>query len=224
MESIENIKHSIKKNLIDKDFIKWNKESINLLVSIFEYNEYKELYNSNLELLDKYIIWMKDNNFDKFEFKNRYSYDILVELYTLIKRDLYYDIKYNYIKQLNNFEQYSNKNINSFEQYSNKNINSFEQNSNNLYIYDYILFIIFVIGLIIIIIIRLIYYYYKNNNNIYQIQKPDPKYNFNLTLNLKDDIVKDGLKSFIPENNILRESMKLFGIDYNTILHKFNIL
>lgn len=102
------IKDEINEKLINTEFELWDKYSIIFLVSIFEFKEYSELYEGNLELLKKYILWARDNQ-DKVIGKNMYKYYTLVKIYHMINDDIFYDRHFDYKVDLNNTEsKYSN--------------------------------------------------------------------------------------------------------------------
>jgi len=172
---MEDIKKKIKKELVDKDFIMWNKDSIKFLISIFSNDDYKDLYNDKLELFHKNIIWLKDNKFNKFDFKNRYSYDILVELLVLIKKDLYYDKKYNYISELDIIEKF----------YNPKKINDYNIN----YLCNDFIYFIFIGFILLYFFIKFLCNFFINN--YLKNSKANPMYKFNLVLNLKDVLKSD---------------------------------
>ena len=79
----EYIQKKIKSELISTDFKNWNKESIHLLVYVFEFDFLSDLYNLNLLLLKDYIDWCKknigchesihDDIYQVFELENIYS-------------------------------------------------------------------------------------------------------------------------------------------------------
>jgi hypothetical protein len=112
MSKSENKKHNIKaysikdeinEKLINTKFELWDKYSILFLVSIFEFKEYQELYEENLALLKKYILWARDNQ-DKVIGKNMYKYYTLVKIYHIINDDIFYDRHFDYKVDLNNTE------------------------------------------------------------------------------------------------------------------------
>lgn len=92
------IKRKIKKELIKKKFNKWNKESINLLVYVYKSNKYESFFEINTLLLDDYIKWYKEQpiNYDMYKFNT------LVNLYCMIKEDLYYNRRFDYMPFLIN--------------------------------------------------------------------------------------------------------------------------
>jgi hypothetical protein len=79
----EYFEKKIKIELSEKDFKDWNKESISFLVSIFEYDKLKSLYDFNLILLNDYTKWLKENEVD-----DMYDLELLKRLYLSIKEDL----------------------------------------------------------------------------------------------------------------------------------------
>ena len=97
---LEYLEKKIKKNLVKKNFRKWNKKSIHFLVSIYENEKYKEFYDFNLILLDDYIIWYKKNSY----INDQYSLDKLIDLYCLISNNVYKNIYTNYIPFLEDRE------------------------------------------------------------------------------------------------------------------------
>jgi hypothetical protein len=99
------IEKKIKDQLINKDFKLWDKESIDFLLSIFEYEKYNMFYNINLMLLDDYIKWYSKNNHEN---SNNYSVPNLKYIYCLINEDIYHNVHYNYIKTLNNLDNKNN--------------------------------------------------------------------------------------------------------------------
>lgn len=95
----EYIQKKIKDKLINTEFKNWNKESINFLISIFEFEKYSALYSVNLMLLNDYIDWYKintDNNIGMYEL------DKLMNIYCIINEDIYYNVHYNYVNIINN--------------------------------------------------------------------------------------------------------------------------
>ena len=97
---LDYLEKEIKNNLINKDFIDWNKDSIYLLLSVYEHkdSEYKDFQKTNLILLDRYISWYKKvqhkiiiNNYEQ------YALEDLEYISSLIKYD---DIPQNYNKIL----------------------------------------------------------------------------------------------------------------------------
>ena len=82
---IEYIEKKIKNELINKDFKLWNKESIDLLLSVFENEKYNKFFNINLLLLDDYIKWYSKN---KDEIIDNYSLENLQGNHTLIKNNI----------------------------------------------------------------------------------------------------------------------------------------
>ena len=97
---LDYLEKEIKNNLINKDFIDWNKDSIYLLLSVYEHKdaEYKDFQKTNLILLDRYISWYK-----KVQHKiiinsyEQYGLEDLEYISSLIKYD---DIPQNYNKIL----------------------------------------------------------------------------------------------------------------------------
>ena len=97
---LDYLEKEIKNNLINKDFIDWNKDSIYLLLSVYEHkdHEYKDFQKTNLILLDRYISWYK-----KVQHKiiinsyEQYALEDLEYISSLIKYD---DIPQNYNKIL----------------------------------------------------------------------------------------------------------------------------
>lgn len=96
---IEYSKKKIKNQLLNKEFNKWNKDSIITLTSIFQYSQCEELYTINLMLLDDYIKWYETCK-DAL-LLNQYSLKKLIDLQKLIKDDLYHNEHYNYESYLN---------------------------------------------------------------------------------------------------------------------------
>jgi len=94
----EYIEKKIKDQLINKEFKLWDKESIDFLLSIFEYEKYNMFYNINLMLLDDYIKWYTKNI---NETSNNYSLENLKYIFCLINTNIYNNVHYNYIKTLN---------------------------------------------------------------------------------------------------------------------------
>jgi Fe2+ transport system protein B len=92
------MKRKIKKELIKKKFNKWNKESINLLVYVYQSNKYESFFEINTLLLDDYIKWYKNQpiNYDM------YNFNTLVKLYCMIKEDLFYNRRFDYMPFLMN--------------------------------------------------------------------------------------------------------------------------
>lgn len=101
----EYIEKKIKDQLINKEFKLWDKESIDFLLYIFEYEKYNMFYNVNLMLLDDYIKWYTKNI---NETPNNYSLENLKYIFCLINADIYNNVHYNYIKTLNNLDNKMN--------------------------------------------------------------------------------------------------------------------
>ena len=76
---------NVKKKLLKKDFKKWDKESINFLISVYKDEKFNSFYELNILLLDDYIKWRIINSTDK----NMYNLNKLIDLYCLIKKDIY---------------------------------------------------------------------------------------------------------------------------------------
>jgi hypothetical protein len=146
------LEKKIKKKLIKKNFSKWNKESICLLISIFENSKYKELYDLNLILFDDYINWYKKNTY----ISDQYSLEKLIDLYCLIKTNTYKNIYISYDKFLENKEEDSK--INSF--------------------WDIYFYAIFAIIIIFVKFFTYLMFYRKKEeekNKIFELQIPIPQ-------------------------------------------------
>lgn len=144
------VKDEIKTKLIDTDFEQWDKYNIIFLVSIFQYKQYEDLYEGNLNLLKRYIDWAR-NNQDKVVGKNMYSYDTLVQVYHIINDDLFYDKKMDYKIDLESIES----------KYSYKNKYYAGNKDCGLYLYD-TWFIFFGIFLIVFLIVFSMISFIKN--------------------------------------------------------------
>ena len=87
---LDYLQNEIKNNLINKDFIDWNKDSIYLLLSVYENkeSEYKDFQKINLILLDRYIVWYKKvQNKIIINSYEQYSLEDLEYISSLIKFD-----------------------------------------------------------------------------------------------------------------------------------------
>lgn len=145
---IKYAKNKIKNELIKKDFKQWNKDSIILLVSIFQYNQCKELFTINLMLLDDYIKWYC--KYENFELLDQYNIDILVNLQKLIKDDLYHNENYNYEIYLNQIEKIP--------------VQQKKDDNDNFYGF----------GMVFIIMIALFIFHYMCSFSKIEIKKHDP--------------------------------------------------
>jgi len=76
---------NIKKKLLKKDFKKWDKKSILFLISVYKDEKFNSFYELNILLLDDYIKWRVINSTDK----DMYNLNKLINLYCLIKKDIY---------------------------------------------------------------------------------------------------------------------------------------
>jgi hypothetical protein len=183
----EYIEKKIKTELVNKDFELWDKDSINFLVSIFEFEKYGEYYNINLMLLNDYIIWYKKNNCQNaIHNQNMYTLKELMNIYCIINEDIYHNVHYNYINILNKNKNY-NYICDDFTSQFNILIN------NNLFF-----MIVGTMLTIFYIILRYILFFipFKKNEekkNIYEIKIPLP-----------DNFINNNLlKFFIGENKDL---------------------
>jgi hypothetical protein len=183
----EYIEKKIKTELVNKDFELWDKDSINFLVSIFEFEKYGEYYNINLMLLNDYIIWYKKNNCQNaIHNQNMYTVKELMNIYCIINEDIYHNVHYNYINILNKNKNY-NYICDDFTSQFNILIN------NNLFF-----MIVGTMLTIFYIILRYILFFipFKKNEekkNIYEIKIPIP-----------DNFINNNLlKFFIGENKDL---------------------
>jgi len=104
------IENKILKELINNNHENWNKESIDLLLYIFEFEFLSNMHNLGLILLKDYILWYKNNlslkcsesDFDM----NLYKLEDLENIYSKIDNNLLENKYENYIKILKK----SNKN------------------------------------------------------------------------------------------------------------------
>jgi hypothetical protein len=81
----EYLEKKIKSELVNKDFKEWCKESIEFLVSVFQFESCNSFFTINLLLLKDYISWSKKNNNDDKEEKNDiYDLETLTNLYKTI--------------------------------------------------------------------------------------------------------------------------------------------
>jgi hypothetical protein len=76
------LNNKIKKNFLNKDFIEWNKDTIDYLVMLISINKFSKYHNILFLLLNDYIIWYKNK---QNEDKELYTLDELIK----IKNDLY---------------------------------------------------------------------------------------------------------------------------------------
>jgi len=179
------IKDEIQTKLIDTDFEQWDKYSIIFLVSIFQYNQYEELYEGNLNLLKRYIDWAR-NNQDKVAGKNMYSYYTLVQIYHIINDDGFYDRKMDYKIDLESIElKYTNKN-----KYCTEDIGLYLCGSG--FIFIGIFFIVFLIVFSIILFIK--------NILISVYKKSIIKNDYEVPLNIPIPIYKKTLNTSLNVN------------------------
>lgn len=90
----EYLEKKIKDDLINKDFKDWCKDSVDFLVSVYQFEKCNSFFTINLLLLKDYISWLKKNNIETND--NVYTLDTLNKLYTTIKKNI----------QNNKFENY----------------------------------------------------------------------------------------------------------------------
>jgi predicted XRE-type DNA-binding protein len=187
---LDYLEKEIKNNLINKDFIDWNKDSIYLLLSVYENKEpeYKDFQKINLVLLDRYISWYKKvQNRIIINSYEQYSLEDLEYISSLIKYDI---IPQNYNKIL-----YKMQNIPFY-----------------YYILDYIKSIIdlaysdFGFGVLVIYIIIMFKYlscffimYNNKNTSLYN------SYQYNLNKQLYEDNLK---QEQIKQEQIKQEQIK----------------
>jgi hypothetical protein len=82
---IEFIENKIKNEILNNKFEDWNKNTIDLIISIFEINIYYKYYHIIYITLNDYIKWYQKND----KFKNEiYNLDKLIILRDNIKKDL----------------------------------------------------------------------------------------------------------------------------------------
>ena len=198
----EYIEKKIKDELINKDFELWNKESINFLVSIFEFVKYTEYYSVNLILLNDYISWYKAKESDS---PHMYSLKSLMNIYCLINEDMYYNIRRNYISILNK------KNGCPFNL---PNITDCLLNSNLLFIIFGFFFTIFYI------IFRYLFYIIGHrkkeiNHHIFELKLVSPDKNHVNNFSLQD-ILKG-------ENNNVSETSPVNNFSLQNILNGFKM-
>ena len=187
----EYIEKKIKDELVNKDFELWDKDSINFLVSIFEFQKYSEYYNINLMLLNDYISWYKKNNcHNPIHNQNMYNLKDLMNIYCIINEDIYHNVHYNYVNILNKNYSYS---YNDLTSQFNILLN------NNLFF-----LIIGTILTIFYIILKYILFFLplkkrEEKTHIYEIKIPLPD-NF-ITNNLLKFFVGENNDTIIKENN-----------------------
>ena len=95
------ISKKIKKDLLKKKFEKWNKETIELLIYVFNDKKYTKYYDINLHLLDEYIKWYS-KNIDYVDKNEMYDFDKLINLYITIKANTYKNYNFDYSTMLSN--------------------------------------------------------------------------------------------------------------------------
>lgn len=172
------IQKRIKKELLKKDFNEWNKESIQLLISVYKYDKYKKFYESNLLLLDNFIKWYKKN-----KIVDMFSLDKLIQLSCIIKEDLLYEKNYDY-----NFVLYNT-------------VKSFDNDTTELF-FKYISYFIYNdtfyslgTGLFFVIIYSLIKYFSKK-------EKEEKKLDFQIPI--PENIMNNPLiKQFLTQNFLI---------------------
>jgi hypothetical protein len=98
----EYIENKIKKELFEKDFAIWNKETIKFILHIFDLHNYHQYFNMLLLILNDYIIWYKNNDTinDTIIEHDMYNIDDLINIYEIIKKDM--NINNSYIGTLEN--------------------------------------------------------------------------------------------------------------------------
>lgn len=112
----EYLEKKIKDDLINKDFKDWCKDSVDFLVSVYQFEKCNSFFTINLLLLKDYISWLKKNNVEQND--NIYTLDTLNKLYTTIKKNIKNNIFENYEEMLNDnapsecTEENENKNLN----------------------------------------------------------------------------------------------------------------
>ena len=201
----EYIEKKIKTELLEKDFIKWNKDSIIFLVSIFEYKKLNSFYDFNLILLNDYIKWYKNylntnndtkkdtnndtNNDTKDDKIDMYKLELLTNIYSLIKDDIKNQQNYNYEDILN----------------ENTKVNNIPNNNSNLNLFEYFLesfgitnYCNFTIG----IIITLLYIIFKYIITFifYEKKKEEKKNIFELKIPIGDNLINNSLIKFFLGN------------------------
>ena len=70
------LNNKIKKNFLNKDFIEWNKDTIDYLVMLISINKFSKYHNILFLLLNDYIIWYKNK---QNEDKELYTLDELIK-------------------------------------------------------------------------------------------------------------------------------------------------
>jgi hypothetical protein len=191
----EYIEKKIKEELINKEFELWDKESINFLISIFEFEKYSEFYQINLMLLNDYINWYK-KNICQNEIHNQNMYHIkdLMNIYCIINEDIYYNVHYNYVNILNKNYNYSYNNLTTqFTTLINSNL---------------FFMIIGTMLTIFYIILKYILYFIpfkkrEEKRHIYEIKIPIPD-NF-INNNLLKFFIGENNETPLKENNIMRD-------------------
>jgi len=195
------IKDEINEKLINTEFELWDKYSILFLVSIFEFKEYNELYEGNLALLKKYILWARDNQ-DKVIGKNMYKYYTLVKIYHVINDDIFYNRHFDYKIDLNNTElKYCN--------------NEYEDMGLYLCGGSFIMFGVFFIILFIILCIKNFFLLTYKKSYISNISSYTPP------LNIPVFKEKEPVEKIINVNTILSNLCKSSSI--NKLLNNFKI-
>ena len=159
-----NFEKKIKRKLINKNFKKWNEKSIKFLLKIFENNKNELYFDLLLILFDDYIKWCLNNEMES---------EKLIEIYLLIKKNIYFKKTENY------------SNIYLDEKYE-KNDNFY----NN--------FFYLTIGLIFLFIYSIIQYINSLIN--YKDNKYENRKIFELNIPVPENILNnDFLKNFLKE-------------------------
>ena len=98
------IENKILTQIINKDHQSWNKESIDLLIYVFEFEFLSDMHNLCLMLLKDYILWYKENLSLKCSEstmdKDLYKLEDLEEIYQKIDNNLIENKYENYVKYL----------------------------------------------------------------------------------------------------------------------------
>ena len=86
------IEELIKQELVNKEYNEWTKDSILLLLSIFEKKEYTCMREVGILLFEQYIAWYKQYP----SHENMYTLQSLESIYVLVVRDVYLHEYYTY--------------------------------------------------------------------------------------------------------------------------------
>jgi len=155
------IENRIKSELLDKEFKDWTCETIDFLMNIYDFDQYHPYYNMNLLLLEDYIKYYEENEFNEnilLFTERKYSLDKLYKLRDQIKKDLNIS---------NYYKNFLNNNIKEKIEYS---------------IFDNIYFVFLIISMLVFLVIK------SFMSNILFPKKIEPEKKIELNSSIFDNI------------------------------------